>query len=234
MARGSPLPVGKAGATSKPAKPSAAARLAVIAAQLNARQRAYLLAAYDIDQAREAEHRGPDAAPARVWRWIEYGPDALRDWLGDGPLRAALQAQDLVDSGAGATWSALAGHGLIEREYRDTPLHVRRWNHTVQVLYVRMTSDGRKVARLLRGEPATRPRAPGGKPLTLTALRLIAYGQAHPSETFDWQAPWAESYWLPDYLMARGVCQGLVTRGLLAGDVPSRLPSVETNLPHPH
>lgn len=221
MARGStPAPAGAAG---KPTKTSVAARLAAIASRLNARQSAYLLAAYDIDQALEAANRGPDAPPARVWRWIQYGPDALRDWLGDGPLRAALQAQGLVDSGAGATWSALASHGLIELERRATPLHLRKWDHTVKILYVRMTSDGRKVARMLRGEPATRARAPGGKPLSLTALRLVAYGQAHPDKPFDWLALWADSYWQPDYLMAHGVCLGLIKRGLLDGDVPNRL-----------
>lgn len=221
MARGStPAPIGKSGAR-EPAKPSAAARLAAIAAHMNARQRAYLLAVYDIDQAREAANRGPDAAPASVWRWIEYGPDALRDFFGDRELRAALQAQGLVDSGSGATWSALASHGLIERKHRDTPLHLRKWDRTLQILFVRMTSDGRKVARLVRGEPATRPRAP--KALSLTALRLVAYGQAHPGTTFDWQVPWAESYWQPDYMMAHGVCQGLIKRGLLAGTVPNQL-----------
>lgn len=41
-----------------------AANLQAIATELNERQRAYLLAAYDEDQAREAIHRGAGSPPA--------------------------------------------------------------------------------------------------------------------------------------------------------------------------
>ena len=48
--------------------------------ELNERQRAYLRALYDCDQAKEAERRERasrgfyDRTPAADWRWIQYGP----------------------------------------------------------------------------------------------------------------------------------------------------------------
>jgi hypothetical protein len=53
-----------------------AAALGAIAIGLNERQRAYLLAAYAEDQAREERYRGPGGPPVRIWRWVEYGPSA--------------------------------------------------------------------------------------------------------------------------------------------------------------
>lgn len=207
----------------KPAKQSAAARLASIAAGLNERQTAYLLALYDIDQERADANRGFGTAPAATWRWIEYGPDGNRKDLWDGPLRAALARLQLVDAGAGATLSVLEGHGLLEREHRATGYAVARWDRSIQSLFVRMTATGRKVARLLRGEPATAARTPGEKPLTLTALRLLSYGQDHPDDEFHWQAPWEGTYWAPDYRITLSICKGLVNRGLLTGRPPYSL-----------
>ncbi|MDV2986831.1 UNVERIFIED_CONTAM: hypothetical protein Q9R58_21150 [Methylobacteriaceae bacterium AG10] len=200
-----------------------ASALEALATGLNERQRAYLVAAYDEDQAREVTHRGPGGPPARTWRWIEYGPVGAK-WL-DGPgsrlLRAKLAESGLVSQGTGATWASLVERGLLTTKYEHTGLIDTRSHRAIQSLLVRLTTDGRKVARILRGESPTRPRSKEPKALSLSALRLIAYGQQHPEETFDFHAPWGVCPL--DYLMILGVCRGLVKRGLLTGDPPTRL-----------
>ncbi|MGN7126750.1 hypothetical protein [Methylorubrum thiocyanatum] len=200
-----------------------AAALAGIATGLNERQRAYLLAAYDEDQAREATHGRPGGPPARQWRWIEYGPvgHTWFDGAGSRLLRAKLAESGMVSQGTGATWAALAERGLLSTRYAHTGLIDTRSRRPIRPLMVRLTTDGRKVARLLRGEPPTRPRSRDSKPLSLSALRLLAYGQQHPEEAFDFHAPWAMCP--VDYLVMLGICRGLVKRGLLAGDPPTRL-----------
>ncbi|WP_430912183.1 hypothetical protein [Methylobacterium sp. sgz302541] len=199
------------------------AHLQGVAAMLNERQRSYLLAAYDEDQTREATHCGPGGPPAGRWRWIEYGPVGAK-WL-DGPgsrlLRAKLAESGMVSQGTGATWAALAERGLLTTRYEHTGLIDTRSRRAIRSLMVRLTTDGRKVARLLRGEPLTRPRSKEPKPLSLSALRLVAYGQQHPGEAFDFHAPWGVCPL--DYLVVLGICRGLVKRGLLAGDPPTRL-----------
>ncbi|KMO27043.1 hypothetical protein VQ02_33775 [Methylobacterium variabile] len=202
---------------------ASAATLQAIATGLNERQRAYLLAAYDEDQAREERNRGPGGPPARKWRWIEYGPVG-HQWL-DGPgsrlLRAKLAECGLVSQGTGATWAALVERGLLTTRYENTGMIDTRSRRAIQSLMVRLTTDGRKVSRLLRGEQPTRPRSKEPKPLSLSALRLVAYGQQHPEEAFDFHDPWGICP--VDYLVMLGICRGLVKRGLLAGDPPSRL-----------
>ena len=200
-----------------------AAILQTIASGLNARQRAYLLAAYDEDQAREARQAGPGGPPARRWRWIEYGPVGAKwlDGAGSRLLRVKLAESGLVSQGTGATWAALAERGLLTTRYENTGLIDARSQRPIKSLMVRLTTDGRKVARLLRGEPPTRPLSRAAKPLSLSALRLVAYGQHHPEETFDFHAPWGICP--VDYLVMLGICRGLVKRGLLAGDPPTRL-----------
>ena len=200
-----------------------AAALEVIASGLNERQRAYLLATYDEDQAREARNSGPGGPPARRWRWIEYGPVGHK-WLdgsGSHLLRTKLAESGLVSQGTGATWATLVERGLLTTQYEHTGLIDRRSRRPIRSLMVRLTTDGRKVARLLRGEPPTRPRSKEHQPLSLSALRLVAYGQQHPEEAFDFHAPWGVCPL--DYLVVLGICRGLVKRGLLAGDPPTRL-----------
>jgi hypothetical protein len=93
-------------------------------------------------------------------------------------------------------------------------------------LMLRMTTDGRKVARILKGEPLTKPKV--DKPLSLSALRLIAYGQANPNEVFDNHAPWGMC---PiDYLTILGICRGLIKRGLLAGEAPHAMRITDTGM----
>ena len=150
--------------------------LETIAMMLNDRQRAYLLAAYAEDQAREESNRGAGGPPARRWRWIEYGPVGHR-WM-DGPgsrlLRTKLAESGLVSQGTGATWAKLVERGLLTTRYENTGLIDTRSRRPIQSLMVRLSSDGRGVARLLRGEAATRPRSREPKPLSLSALRLLA------------------------------------------------------------
>lgn len=79
---------------------ASAAALEALATGLNERQRAYLLAAYDEDQAREGRNRGLGGPPARRWRWIEYGPVGHR-WLDahqDRLLRVMMSKAGLVIS----------------------------------------------------------------------------------------------------------------------------------------
>jgi len=115
----------------------------------------------------------------------------------------------------------LAERGLLSTSYAHTGLIDTRSRWPIRSLTVRLTTDGRKVARLLRGEPPTRPRSKEPKPLSLSALRMVAYGQQHPKETFDFHAPWGICPL--DYLVALGICRGLVKRGLLDGDPPTHL-----------
>jgi hypothetical protein len=196
---------------------------------LNARQRAYLLTAYDEDQARESARRGKiGGAPASVWRWIEYGAVGVRLFDGADPhlLRCRLELEGLVDSGTGSTWASLVRLKLVETRREDTGFVDRRTLRPVRSLMVRLTAAGRRVARLLKGEPATRPKAP--KPLSLSALRLIEYGQRHPDEEFEWCSPW--DWRPPEYVMMLGVAKGLVKRGLLTGEAPHALRITEAGM----
>ena len=195
--------------------------LQTIVAGLNERQRTYLLAAYLEDQRREAANVGPGRLPASKYRWIEYGPIGAR-WLdnsGIPALRRDLERAGLINQGTGATWSALADRGLLISRRAQTGFRDARSGRAILSLLVRLTSNGRKVARLINGEPLTKPKQV--KPLSLSALRLIAYGQAHPHDSFDIHAPWGICPL--DFLTMLGICRGLIKRGLLAGDPPHDL-----------
>lgn len=195
---------------------TAGVRFNAIADALNERQRTYLLAVYNIDQEREAQHKGFGAAPSRLWRWIEYGPDAYRSETWDGPLRASLAKAGMIDLGSGSTWSALKDLGLVESKQERTSMIVLRWAREINVMYIRMTPKGRKVARLLLGLPMAKSKNP--KPLTLSALRLIEWGQTHQGKPFGWSDPWEGTGWLPDYLMMLAITRGMQSRGLISGD----------------
>lgn len=186
-------------------------QIAAVTNGLNERQRAYLLVAYDEDQYQEEAHRRPGLSPPSVWRWMEYGPVGGRKLFGSGPLRDTLQRLKLIDAGAGSTWAALAERGLILLQYRATPLP------RMSSLFVRMTTDGRKAARILKGLPMRKPQA-HAKPLSLTALRLLHYGQQHPTTAFDYLQPWADRFGMPELLVVLGAARGLIKRGLLSGD----------------
>ena len=119
--------------------------------ELNARQRAYLQALYDADQAEEADRRRAAAdgyfsrTPASEWRWMMFGPVAP-----PSPLYQALRDAGLVDPGTGSTWAALEARGLCQCRYVPDAFGV-------QLLQVQITKLGRKVVRTATGEQ--RPKA---------------------------------------------------------------------------
>lgn len=120
-------------------------------AELNDRQRAYLRALYDCDQAKEAERRMSasrgfyDRTPASEWRFVMYGPVAP-----PSALYTALRSAGLVDSGTGSTWQALEDRGLVQCRYVRDPLGV-------QLLEVQITPAGRKLIRAATGEQRPKP-----------------------------------------------------------------------------
>lgn len=192
------------------------------AAALTERQGAYLLAVYEEDQIREAARRGPRTLSANHWRWIEYGPIGAKwsDRWSATPLRRELDAAGLVDLETGATWLALVARGLVETKHAHTRFADVPGSRPTLSLLVQMTAGGRQVARAIKGDPtATKP----GKALSLSALRLIAFGQSHPDREFEWLSPWEGALRAPDYLMMLAVARDLIKRGLLAGEAPHGL-----------
>lgn len=160
--------------------------------ELNDRQRAYLAALYDCDQAKEhgrkldAARGRFDRTPASEWRWVIYGPVAP-----PSALYMALYSAGLVDQGTGATWQALEHRELVRcRTGADA--------FGVPLLEVQITPAGRKLIRAARGEQ--RPKAPPKgqlKPRQWAALvRLVAAGDAgiesdalfYGRGGFDWYA----------------------------------------------
>lgn len=120
-------------------------------ATLNERQRAYLRALYDCDQATEAARRDQaargfyDRTPASEWRWVMYGPTSP-----PSALYTTLRRAGLVDPGTGATWQALEERGLcLCRHPRDT--------FGVQLLEIQITPLGRKAVRAALGEARPTP-----------------------------------------------------------------------------
>jgi hypothetical protein len=120
---------------------------------LNERQRTYLQALYECDQASEAERRDLaargfyDRTPASEWRWQMYGPTEP-----PSPLYRKLYQAGLVDPGTGATWQALERRGLVEC----------RTIGTVQLLQLQISPLGRKLVRAATREQP-RPRPPKGQ-----------------------------------------------------------------------
>ncbi|RMM39396.1 hypothetical protein QO021_28340 (plasmid) [Pseudomonas amygdali pv. lachrymans] len=187
------------------------ARINDIAASLNKRQQAYLVVAYEHDQSAEEANSGPSARAAANWRWIEYGPDGrVRKLTYDGPLRKSLEAMGLVGHGTGSTWGSLEKRGLILTERRLIGLG------SIQSLFVRLTTEGRRVARAVQGLAIVKPRyvAPD-KPFSITALRILHLGQQFPDKSFDSFQPWIGRTSYPDPMIVLGVARGLVKKGLL-------------------
>jgi hypothetical protein len=159
-------------------------------ATLNDRQRAYLRALYECDQATEAMRRERaargfyDHTPASEWRWQLYGPTAP-----PSALYTALRSAGLVDPGTGATWQALEDRALVQcRSVPDA--------FGVQLLEVQITAAGRKAIRAASDEQRT-PRVPKGqlRERQWAALaRLYVAGDAgeaseamiHGRGGFDW------------------------------------------------
>jgi len=126
---------------------SAALELALDAwRELNDRQRAYLEAVYRADPNEEAHERstwsrGYERRPANEWRWIPYHSEFSQ-------VRDKLLRLNLVDAGTGSTFDALARRGLILT--RTSPIGT--YQGLVDLLYLRLTTTGRKVARAGLGE----------------------------------------------------------------------------------
>ncbi len=118
---------------------------------LNERQRAYLRALYDCDQAEESARRAAAArghwsrTPAREWRWQMYGPVAP-----PSALYEQLRQAKLIDPGTGATWQALEDRGLVLCRYTKDAMGV-------QLLEVQIMPKGRKVVRAATGEQRPKP-----------------------------------------------------------------------------
>ena len=131
------------------------------AVELTPLQWLYLEAAFDEDQAKEAQVRANGGAghyerrPAKEWRLMRVshgtteGHGAVRR---DVTKRAAeeldLPARKVWNSGNGIRWAALADRGLIERDWDHDPFYKS------PILMVRFTRKGRKVIRARRAEGA--------------------------------------------------------------------------------
>ncbi|MGF1472948.1 MAG: hypothetical protein ACFB50_14565 [Rubrobacteraceae bacterium] len=116
--------------------------------ELNERQRAYLASVYKEDQREEAVQRsawsrGTKAAPAEEWRWILYGTHLVDET----PLRSALEEKGLVDGGTGSTFAALASRDLLMTRKSLMGVQLLGAAGHVEVLYVRLTRQGRAAIR---------------------------------------------------------------------------------------
>lgn len=125
--------------------------------QLNERQRTYLAAIYDADQAAERTNtqvraRGERTPPADVWRWLPYAVGTL---IGTDhtALQQRLRHHGVLDAGAGATLEALRARGLILIRHGIIALA----SPTVEV---RLATAGRAAARAGLGvtAPARTPK----------------------------------------------------------------------------
>lgn len=122
---------------------------------LNKRQQHYLKAIYTVDQENEAYWRSQAAQgnynvpPASEWRWFNY--HALEH---DGPASRLQQMidRDHIDPGTGSTFEALEKRELIECRYETVS--------DSSVLYVKMTTKGRRVVRAadITYQPKSKPR----------------------------------------------------------------------------
>ncbi len=118
---------------------------------LNLRQQKYLAAIYRADQDAESYNRtgwrpGRTLRRASEWRWLPF--------TGDGGLRLSLGLQNLIDEGSGNTLAALSRRKLIELR-SESSIFGR------ELIFVKMTTLGRKVARAGLGEPVP-PKLPPG------------------------------------------------------------------------
>lgn len=122
---------------------------------LNERQRRYLIAAYETDQAYEQAHKrafqrgdyDESRRPACEWRAMAFG--VLYGPGGAVPTMLRNECKGDVDEGSGSTWAALERRGLLKVKVRDVRFHPG------QVLpHITLTPKGRKLARDLKGEKA--------------------------------------------------------------------------------
>jgi hypothetical protein len=117
---------------------------------LNDRQRAYLQAIFDTDQAVEVDMRAIPFSPfqdrpkASEWRWMEYSEPIPIINKPASRLYAAIKAVAKIDQGTGSTFTALADRGFIQVTERGPS----RYPH------IRVTPAGRKLVRSWTGAKA--------------------------------------------------------------------------------
>jgi hypothetical protein len=117
---------------------------------LNVRQRAYLQAIFQTDQAVEADMRSIPFSPsynrpkASEWRWMEYSEPIPIINKPASRLYAAIKKTSKIDQGTGSTFIALADRGLIQAAERGPD----RYTH------IRLTPTGRKLVRSWTGAKA--------------------------------------------------------------------------------
>ena len=121
---------------------------------LNERQRAYLLAIFEVDQAVEADIREIPYRPfqqrpkASEWRWQEYSEPVPEIQKPASRLYEAIKKTAPIDQGTGATFAALADRKLVEVDWREYNVYGQRKP------YIRLTTAGRKLARSWTGQKA--------------------------------------------------------------------------------
>jgi hypothetical protein len=124
------------------------------AVDLNDRQRAYLLAIFETDQAVEADMRSIPYRPfqsrpkASEWRWLEYSEAVPEIGKPAARLYEAIKKTAPIDQGTGATFAALADRGLVDVDWRDTNV----WGQRKP--YLQLTPTGRRLARSWTGANA--------------------------------------------------------------------------------
>lgn len=117
---------------------------------LNHRQQTYLDAIYEIDLQAERDQarrwrQNLRREPADLWRWIPYDQPPFGE---STAVQQLLAKSGVLDHGAGATLAALARRGLL-RQRRTNP----DGPHHNGQMHVRLTSQGRALARHNRPEP---------------------------------------------------------------------------------
>jgi hypothetical protein len=121
---------------------------------LNERQRAYLLAIFETDQAVEADIRSIPYRPfqprpkASEWRWLEYSEAVPEIGKPASRLYVAIEKSAPIDQGTGATFAALADRRLVEVRWGAYNVHGQRKPD------LRLTAAGRRLARSWTGVKA--------------------------------------------------------------------------------
>ncbi|MER5322266.1 hypothetical protein [Streptosporangium roseum] len=137
-------------------------RAAAAWAALNERQRLYLTAIYNADQAAErnakgnARNWGP-RPPASQWRWLMFSIKASAKLVGYTTIQSTLRAGGEHDQGAGSSLSALERRKLIEVTYDKVMLGP----FMVDCVKVKLTAPGRAAARAGLGVRAPSTPPPG-------------------------------------------------------------------------
>jgi hypothetical protein len=146
--------------------------------KLNPRQRLYLTAVFDFDQAAEADIKRQSAKRMRTplaseWRQITYDIKLPKEVVGYSSVQSVLRRAGQYDPGSGSSLVALERRGLVQVTH-DT-VYITPFGHVPRIR-VRLTTLGRATARA--GKGITTPAQPTARvdgPLVLrragTSLR---------------------------------------------------------------